>query len=242
MNRKLVYSVLAALILIAGVYGAVNKQSYRRDSQSPGFYDSCYVGCLIEELVGTACDSMRQDLPTSNIILRVEPRDGLENGFMSSRQRFLVKEVFKGDTKLCGKEIYLTSSGWFVSPREEEWSTRDIIERDFVNIPQEGRDYLVFVDCLVDLRDSNAVQTFQVDDFYTFSKFIFSPLFCYDDIDNIVCDDFVKESTYVLYSKVSGNEFFAVNEQSLDKMTALKKEMISMYPAGSGYTVPAAGN
>ena len=118
-----------------------------------------------------------------------------------------------------GDEIYITANGWRAIIRKDGWST----ERNFVNVMREGSDYLVF------LRDYDKIRWDGCTVYYLDENRVIAPVFCYDDIPNIVIPKSGSD-TYVPYSEVRDNEFFAASQAGLDAWLSLKQEMLAAYP------------
>ena len=182
--------------------------------------DPLNEGELPEELCIGACRSMAQELPASPIILRVSPTDEIEHHFGRSVQRVTVSQVFAGEELAVGDEFYLTCVRWSVFVR----SDGQAIERGFVNILREGSDYLVFL-----LTDSGMANRGLPLYFLNIDQFI-APVFCYEDIANTFVTP-AGRTTYVPYTQVKDNEFFAASQAGLDAWSALKQEMLRKYPA-----------
>lgn len=97
------------------------------------------------------------------------------------------------------------------------------IERGFVNIMRVGNEYLVFVSQQVDVLNES-IPVYQLyDDSYI------TPVFCYENQSNIIVSP-GGDTTYVPYTKVRNNEFFAETETALDAWEKLKSEMLLAYP------------
>ena len=129
-------------------------------------------------------------------------------------------QVFAGEELAVGDEFYLTCVRWSVFVR----SDGQAIERGFVNILREGSDYLVFL-----LTDSGMENRGLPLYFLNIDQFI-APVFCYEDIANTFVTP-AGRTTYVPYTQVKDNEFFAASQAGLDAWSALKQEMLRKYPA-----------
>lgn len=226
--------VVTILVLAAAAFGIVRKSSYTDITADDSYLEECMVGEFPESIAALSSDNMRQNLGNSPYILRVTPVGGLENDFHISQQKVTVKEVFKGDDISEGDEFYLYYKSWFVGVNPND-DPSPYISRGYVNIMQKGKDYLVFLTEKIEQYRS-ATPVYKVADGGDF--LIYAPVFCYDDMENIVSDNFyIKHSvpsTFVPYREVKGNEIFAASEGSRQIMENLKKEMINRYPAGSG--------
>lgn len=220
MKNKIFYAIVGGLFAAALAFGIFFRFSYTNITAEENYLDKLDVGELPEELCIGACRSMAQELPASPIILRVSPTDEIEHHFGRSVQRVTVSQVFAGEELAVGDEFYLTCVRWSVFVR----SDGQAIERGFVNILREGSDYLVFL-----LTDSGMENRGLPLYFLNIDQFI-APVFCYEDIANTFVTP-AGRTTYVPYTQVKDNEFFAAAQAGLDAWSALKQEMLRKYPA-----------
>ena len=141
----------------------------------------------------------------------VDPKRGAQN--------------MKKQIRIAARTAALTARGRLTAGdrraiiRKDGWST----ERNFVNVMREGSDYLVF------LRDYDKIRWDDCTVYYLDENRVIAPVFCYDDIPNIVIPKSGSD-TYVPYSEVRDNEFFAASQAGLDAWLSLKQEMLAAYP------------
>lgn len=162
------------------------------------------------------CQSLKESLPYAPIILKVTPVDSPEYFFGGRQQKFCIKEVFSGEDLQIGDEIYITADHWKVYPAEKT------MDMGFVNIPQKGTDYLVF------LSGSIGYSQHQIEVFRLQSGKYINPIFSYKSYENKIYPT-TGEATYVPHSEVSENEFYATESEGIDAFLTLKHQLISLY-------------
>lgn len=221
--------ILICLVVIGfGLFGVKYRSTYTDLTAQPDYAQDFSVAELPEELCADACQYAAQELPKSPIIARVTPTEELEPLFYAARQKFQVLQVFKGEGLTPGDTIYIgDESGWCVLPNRNPSS----LEYGFVNAPQPGREYLVFLSGEVEIVDGfPTIPTYLLPNFARVTP---TPIFCYEDfgtMEVVPTDGF---GTYVPYSQVSGNEFFATSQEGLNMMLELKHTLLEQYPRGA---------
>lgn len=220
--KKLLFPVLVLALTVGfGIFGWVNRQSYTDVTSQPDYLSQFAVAEMSERHCVNACSELEATLPEAPLILRVTPVSELVPEFGIFRFRFRVEEVYQGDAVAMGEEIWIASESWDILI---EQTGGRYVECGFVNLPQQGREYLVFLSDRI-IQDDGRTICF----FLEFEMVTQVPMFCYDAIPNtFITPDGV--STYVSYSEVAGNEFFATTQAGLDAMLELKEAMLERYP------------
>lgn len=219
--KKLWFPALMALLVIGFVvFGWINRQSYTDITSQPNYLEQFQVAELSETQCLSVCPRMAESLLDSPVILQVTPVGELEPHFNMSLLPLRVEAVYAGeDLVSTGDEIWLKLKGLIIEQEGGRYA-----EFTFVNLPKEEREYLIFLSDQV-ISDKGR-RIFSYPETYMVS---IAPVFCYEDISNVVVP--VGESnTYVPYSQVADNEFFAASQTGLDAMLELKAAMLARYP------------
>lgn len=221
---RLRYSCIATLLICValGIFGAIHRPSYTNESRDPDFMDSLYVAEIPENLAAKWCAQMAVELPKCRYIFRVRPLEGIDYQYGHGRQKVEIAEVYSGEGINIGDEIYILSENWGLVLDDKIKS----VEMGFVNVPQKEYEYLVFCTAMIDSVELNT-PTFQI-----YGKYSITPVFCCAEMDNAIIEPHDNDmGTYVLYSEVKENEFFAATEYALEVWLALKEEMLRLFPA-----------
>lgn len=219
MKNKFFLLIIVVAFLGALVFGLVSRTSYTNLTEEENYLDHMKVAEIPENICISTCESLQQTLPNAPVILRVSPVDDLEHHFGVSQQKVVIKQVFAGSNIDVGDEIFITSYRWRVIINERI----NALERGFVNILKNNSDYLIFLSNYAGLVSDD------VPVYYLYGESYISPIFCYDDIPNVIVTP-LGESTYVPYKQVMSNEFFATTEASLKVWCDLKQRMLIDYP------------
>ncbi|OUN26040.1 hypothetical protein [Pseudoflavonifractor sp. An85] len=230
MKMRWVLLSVTALTIAAAVYGgAVIRPTFTDYTSQENWKEHFMVAGVDGSFGVDNCGVMKEYLPQSPYILRVEVLGDLEVLFGQAQQKVKVKQVYAGDGLEVGREIYLSRRGWsvvFVEPYS--------IERQYVNIMDVGREYLVFANGEIDALDSDlpvysCCKGFEKETGETVS-FLVAPVFCYDHTDNVPLQATGNYGTYVPYSEAKDNEFFGMTSEMVEAWEQLKAEMIQKYP------------
>lgn len=224
MKMRILMLATVLAVLGAGIFGAVKRQTYTDKAKEEDYLNRLQVG----ELSTWVAERVSEVFPErvskgSEYILRVEIVGELEHKFQADRQRVCVREVYAGSGVECGQELYLHSFGWCFSVNPPPIS----IERNFVNVLQVGKEYLVFGERLLEDPGDNLTTLIMTD------AGVLAPVFCYEPIENTVVRPVSTDgSTYVSYELVKDNEFFVASEGAKEILEGLKEKYIAMYPPG----------
>lgn len=229
MKAKWIMLPLAGLTVAAAIYGGYTRTTLTDYTSGENWKDNFMVAGVMGESGIDNCEVMREYLPKASYILRVEVLGDLEVLFGEAQQKVVVKQVYTGDGLEVGQEIYLSHSGWSIS-FVEPYS----IERQFVNIMDVGREYLVFVSGEMDVLDSSLPVYRCCNGFIPSTGepvgFAVAPVFCYDQTDNVPLQPTGDYGTYVPYAQAKDNEFFGVGPEMVEAWEQLKAEMLQRYP------------
>lgn len=221
MRQKLLLLSTVCVFLAAMAFGIVKKQAYTDLVKQEDYLEQLQVAELPETLAEFACANMRQSLPESAIILRVEVTGEIEHLFQADRQKAVIRQVYAGNGLETGEEIYIFSRHWQLVLD----GNPDSVERGFVNIMETGTEYLVFAEAVMEDWETD-IPLIKLCD-----NFIIAPAFCYEERRNVIMP-ILGDLTYVSYKDVKDNEFFVASEEALQKVEELKKQMLALYPRG----------
>ncbi len=224
LKKYLFIIILAVVLLAAAIFGLILRKTYTDVTAEENYLDNCLVAELPGGMCITACEKMKEALPSAPLIVRVCTMSELDNHFGTSQQRAIVLEVYAGNKLSPGDEVFLTYSSWGVFTNQK--NQPPILQRGFVNVLSVGREYLVF------LKDEDVKEYEKTPVYFLYDKVQESPIapvFCYEDRENKIAPT-NGDSTYVDYALVRDNEFFAADEEGLEAWKSLKAEMMNKYP------------
>ena len=233
MKMRWVLLPLAALMVASVGYAGVTRSSITDYTAQENWQECFQVGQIPEELWETNCALMKEYLPQAPYILRVEVLGDLEIMHGINQQKVKVTHIYAGEGIREGQEFYLYADGWRVVVRSVK-----SIERNFINVLEVGREYLVFLEeemetldsplpvysCYDEVWDTSNGSGEKVCDFYV------SPIFSYDYKESVAIQPSTDMNTYVPYTQVKDNEFFGTTQKSIELWEQLKAEMLQKYP------------
>ncbi|MCI6676518.1 MAG: hypothetical protein MSG78_06430 [Clostridiales bacterium] len=215
---------IVTVIIIVGIcfWGISQKQTYTNLLSEPNALNKFQVAEFPESLMQSASDQFLHILPQSSIIIRAIAVGEKDYLFHTNQQTVFVQQVYQGEGIQSGEKIHVALRTGF--------SFRDsfdgkLAELSFVNEMEEGKEYLIFLDKKIDVLRKND----QYDVYYVADSLI-APIFGYENRENVVVDVSGNISTYVPYSLVSGNEFFAATQSALDEFMNIKRQLLERYP------------
>lgn len=217
MRVRTIALITAILFVLAAVAGVINRQSFT-DYTADGLVNF-KVGLLHDSLVDSTIDYMEEELSNANYILRVRAGSGMEFLFGSTQEPVTVVEVYKGEGLQSGDEIKVTRANSTVFMDDMS------VNMGFVNEMQTGDEYLVFLDYLIE------ADTVKEKNIYRLSEFIVTPIFSYQEHENVLAVPKSDWDTSVPYTEVENNEFFAVTQYGIDRLNELKAKLLEQYPA-----------
>ena len=228
MIRKVPFVLAFFAVLSSAAFGLYERKSYTDYTHRSDLLNLIQVAELSEEIAKENAAVMIEDLPNSGIIVRVTATGEYIPRFQAGQQSAIVQKVYQGDKVSVGQEIYITTTRWNyifkASSVDTNEDKRVIAQMGFVNRMEAGKDYLVFLDHKMETLD-NDDSTFQLAD-----EYLIAPIFSYDTHENVTIEIPEGQPTYVDYSDVKNNEFFACTKKALEYMLGIKYEMLTLYP------------
>ena len=228
MKAKWLLLPMAALTVAAAVYGGYIRTTLT-DYTEEGNWEEYQVAPMPEAAGLDKVRVMREYLPQSPYILRVEVLGDLELTNGIGQQKVKVAQVYAGDGLETGQEFYLYDYAWNVGFFERYKS----LERGYVNVLEVGREYLVFLNGKIDTLVSpvpvyRCMEGVRLSD-DNWIDFM-SPIFCYDQMENVLVVYTGDWETGVTYTQGRDNEFFGETEKLIEAWEQMKEEFLQMYP------------
>jgi len=207
-------------VIVAGfaILGLSKRSSYTNITAEEDFMNDFYVAEIPTSLAANDCLSLKASLPESPVILKVIPVDSPENFFAGRQQKVTITHVYAGDGLKVGDEIYITTYRGQVDMQEHAIMT------GFVNDMKKSEEYLVFLTEPIGISNDKITPVF----YLQMGSYI-NPVFSLAAHDNVIYP-VSGDTTYVPYSEVSENEFFATEQEGLDAFLELKEEMLALFP------------
>lgn len=222
--KKYIFPAAVLLLVVGfGMFGWSNRKTYTDITGQPNYLEQFAVAEMPEEICISACRELEKTLPNSPIIARVTSLSELESQFGIYLLRFRIEELYAGESLSVDDEIWVgrQSRGLIVEREGGRY-----LECGFVNVPRKGMEYLIFLSGRSVSNGGRRIFFFQ-----EFSDMVAPvPMFCYEDNQNNVVVEPDGVSTYVAYSEVAFNEFFATTQVGLDAMERVKDKMMVLYP------------
>lgn len=219
MKWRMMFGITIGIILAAGVFGVVKKQTYTNVTSEKNYLDMVQVALLPEQMAENACKMLEESVPKAPIVLKGKAIGEREFLFHQGRQKIKITQICKGEELQKGDEIYLYSEHWRLNLYDEPHT----VECGFVNIMKEDKEYLVFLSGQVEDYDT----TIPVYKFYE-EDLMITPMFCYDEMEEKI-PEFDEECTYISYKEVKDNEFFGTSEASYAVWEQLKQTLFAKY-------------
>lgn len=228
MKAKWLLLPMAALTVAAAVYGGYIRTTLT-DYTEEGNWEEYQVAPMPEAVGLDKVRVMREYLPESPYILRVEVLGDLELTNGIGQQKVKAAQIYAGDGLETGEEFYLYNYAWNVGFFERYKS----LERGYVNVLEVGREYLVFLQGEVDTLNS-PIPVYQCMEGVRLSDDnwidFMSPIFCYDQMENVPVVYTGEWETGVTYTQGRDNEFFGKTEKLIEAWEQMKEEFLQMYP------------
>jgi hypothetical protein len=210
---KVILTCIWILYIGTFIYGFSRKQEYIDVGTLP--VQEIFVAQVDEEMLRAWAESAEAYLKTAPIIAKVLVTGDIEHEGFTSKQRVIIKEVYKGEIS-TGNEVYITSSRWGVVPYKETYA----LSRGFINILNRGEEYLVFLDSIIDIpgQDNYIISCYD-------EGTIITPIFAYSDKTHYV-GKMDGMSTYTQYAKLRENEFFCTTEEGFKIIEDVKRSLL----------------
>ncbi len=220
MMKKVVTVLTIIIFISSAIFGGIKRQTYTDITHGEEYLKQISVAQLPYSIAESGMIGLEEMLSKSHYILAVKVIGDIQHRFQNDIQKVVITGIYAGDKLSIGDEVYLYSDRWETDLGEEPYS----IERGFVNIMDVDKEYLVFADS-VD-KDIQTKETI----IKLYSDYCITPIFCYSDKENVTVMGNTDMGSYVAYSEVKNNEFFADSEETLQLMESLKMNMIKRYP------------
>jgi len=217
MNKIVKSGTIAIFIIttvVCAMIGVYYRRSYTDITKQPGFMQEIKVCEVTEDTVMNLAGILKED---AGIVLRVKAYGEVKYDFYNIRQRVQVQEVFKGSTSLVGQDIYICKGSWFMNCD----GTRNM---GFVNEMKKDDEYLVFITEKIKNLKGEIIDTYDVVDT------IITPVFNYENTENVIIPWEHTEEGYVKYQLVENNEFFVASQEALNVIVDMKEELLNSYP------------
>ena len=159
MKRTLFFLAVLLVTVGFGVFGRMFYQSYTDVTSEPGYLDNFSVAEMSEERSENSSVELKQLLPQAPVILRVTALAEPEPEFDLYLYPFRIEQVYKGENLEVGDEIRvgrLEHRGLIIEREGGRY-----LEAGFVNVPKQGKDYLVFLSDYMVKDGSRLVGFFQ---------------------------------------------------------------------------------
>lgn len=160
----------------------------------------------------TDTEDLRKELEDAlrdaDYVLKVSCDGNTEVSFGMTIQNVTVLETYAGLQSLDGKSIRLISNSEKIC-FGELWDNNSTIG-GYTNLMEEGEEYLLFCN---DIGSQNMYREVSLLSYFALS-----------DLDNII-----PESDDTTYAILKDNEFFAADQESLDILLDIKKNMLDLY-------------
>ena len=216
--------IVCVMVIGISAWGISQKQTYTRILEGTNALDCFYVAEFPESLTETTLEDMQKMLPNSGFIIRATATGEKDYLFMVNQQEVLVQKVYQGEGMQVGEKINIVAGAGFVFRNVAEGK---LAELGFVNEMREGQEYLIFLEKKINhlsFYNTNAKDTYQV------MPTLITPIFGYEDRENVIIDIPQGTSTYVQYSLVRENEFFVTSKQALTTLIEMKHRFLNTYP------------
>lgn len=217
MLNKILSIIMIIAFIGAIVTGYVMKGTYSNVTAASTVMDNFTVALWDFDMSPNIIQTMKNDLPESNLIIRVVSEGETSFSFKNNKQYVKVVEVYKGNELSVGDEIAVTTLGWrfFFDDMSANLG--------FVNFMQPENEYLIFLDRKIDSLDPKE------DNIYLIPDLIIPPIFNYQDKNHTIINVH-KDDRNVPYEVVKENEFLVSSVEALNELTKLKHEFLQKYP------------
>ena len=218
MLNKILSAVMITAIIVAIIIGLFFRQTYTNITAEPNFMENHFSVALWDlDMSPSLIDTMRNDLPNSNLIIRAKSEGPMDYTFKNNKQHIEVVEVYQGDDVDVGDQIAITLEGWMFFFDD---MTANL---NFVNVMQPDHEYLIFLDQKIDSPDPKE------NNIYSLGQLIIPGIFNYEDQNHTIIN-VPEDYPYVPYREVKDNEFFISSEKALEALMELKHEFLQQYP------------
>jgi hypothetical protein len=219
MGIKKFVIILFSITAVLGNFGITNRGSFTDLTSREDYLSLLSVAELSGGFAKAEVTALKEELPSCRYIFSAVPAGDLESTFHTCRQKIHIKQVFEGGI-MPGDEAYVTTERWSID-LDVDAPVRSI-SRGFVNILQPDKEYLIF--CNEKITQGDDIPVYRL-----YEGTVIAPVFCYEEIENVIVPPMDGESFYVPYEQVKENEFFGCDEEALDAWNDLKGTMLQLY-------------
>ncbi len=219
--EKILVLLLTLMGLILGIY---SKSTYTNIMEEEDILDSFETA----ELAGDWLSANEEILADQEYAIKCRVISGPTYSFRTFTYKVEVLEVFKGSDLNVGDEINIWRGSWSVRASEKR------IDLGYINTLSTEKEYMVFLSERLDIPEEKYGVVYAMS-----GDIIGAPIFCYDDDFERVCAPLSTEEdygSYVSYSLIKNNEFFASNETIMQSAYEYKYRVMSTYD--SSYVAP----
>lgn len=221
-SRVIIISAVTVMIAVIIVVAMKYRKNHRRIIDNNKLDNVCITQFYKElgELIDEKYNMEGKYDSLSSYILKVKCTKDTEFDYQTCTEYGQVEKIFKGDGELkVGDNIVMDRRGYQLFTKESEVTAGfDAVNTGFVNFMKPGREYFVFIE--------EKVETELYDyDVYAIEGFSIAPIFCYEDVDNVI----VPNKRSVSYELVKDNEVFMETEELEKEYYDFKYRVISKY-------------
>lgn len=212
---KLWKMMVGGMFVLSAIIGLIGSRSYTNLLKDENNINKFSVAPMKEGMMDLPEEEYLEVLNKSPIVLRVMTEGSRKYINGGIRQPVKVLQVYKGNNDIIADKIELLTTRTFFDFRQMTFNT------GFVNLMKQGMEYLVFC-------DEKIASPFEGDaKLYRVSDMVINPIFSYIDVKNVISKN---TDRYVSYPYFSTSEFFAQDENTLNKFMNLKRTLFLQYP------------
>ncbi len=217
--RKIIICVISSGLAI---WGISQRWTYTNILAEPNALNNFQVAEFPEQLIETTLEEMNEILPSSPFIIRATATGRRDYLFKVNQQEVVVQQVYQGEGIQIGSKINIVAGNGLIL---RDMLDGKLAELGFVNEMEAEKEYLIFLERKVDILGGKNVQ-----DAYYVMQTLITPIFGYEDKENVIITIGEGQPTYVPYEQVSRNEFFVTSQNTLDILTTAKHQFLDLYP------------
>lgn len=218
MRQRIIIIIIMCVFCASGIFGMVKKTTYTDITKEDNYLGKLQAGVLPGKQAVASCERIQECLPDVQIIIKGKVTGVIEHLFGVDRQKIQVEKVFKGSGIQEKAEVYVYSLHWTLSLCVQPSS----IERGFVNIMDEGEEYLIFLSGAV-VNTKEGILAYEV-----YDETLITPIFAYKDKAEIPAE-YGTDDTFVPYDVVKDNELFCGEDIGYAAWKELKEKLFAQY-------------
>lgn len=206
MNRKklIMFFAAAAVLTAAVVIGLKFRGNHRQivDYEGENPLENVHITQLyFDDLLTEERNMYAKYEAESNYILKIRCTKKAKFDYQSCLEYGEVVKVFKDNGDITvGDNIVMDRSGYHLFTKEGGVTPDiDSANTGFVNLMKKDKEYLVFI-------EDKITTELYAHDIYTIDGWTIAPIFCYEDMDNVIVDNGAEYAAE--YKLVKDNEGF----------------------------------